>query len=130
VHATRDKGRRGHDVVYISFLIVSIDKGTYGPLDRRANSNPNDIRTRMGRRNVTLAAARRSQIPSRRGRQVDPRKPEGVLCKKRRRTIVETGALSIVIDMCSCVATRDGNGYKPAGFCYPKPVPVKNIYAH
>ena len=26
--------------------------------------------------------------------------------------------------------TRDGNGYKPAGFCRPKPVPVKNIYAH
>jgi hypothetical protein len=26
--------------------------------------------------------------------------------------------------------TRDGNGYKPAGFCYPKPVPVKNIYTH
>jgi hypothetical protein len=25
---------------------------------------------------------------------------------------------------------RDGNGYKPAGFCYPKPVPVKNIYTH
>jgi hypothetical protein len=25
---------------------------------------------------------------------------------------------------------RDGNGYKPAGFCRPKPVPVKNIYAH
>jgi hypothetical protein len=24
----------------------------------------------------------------------------------------------------------DGNGYKPAGFCYPKPVPVKNIYTH
>jgi hypothetical protein len=23
---------------------------------------------------------------------------------------------------------RDGNGYKPAGFCYPKLVPVKNIY--
>jgi hypothetical protein len=30
----------------------------------------------------------------------------------------------------SCVETRDGNGYKPAGFCYPKPVPVKNIYTH
>jgi hypothetical protein len=27
-------------------------------------------------------------------------------------------------------ATRDGNGYKPAGFCHLKPVPVKNIYAH
>jgi hypothetical protein len=26
--------------------------------------------------------------------------------------------------------TRDGNGYKPAGFCRPKPVLVKNIYAH
>jgi hypothetical protein len=26
--------------------------------------------------------------------------------------------------------TRDGNGYKPIGFCYPKPVPVKNIYTH
>jgi hypothetical protein len=26
--------------------------------------------------------------------------------------------------------SRDGNGYKPVGFCYPKPVPVKNIYAH
>ena len=26
--------------------------------------------------------------------------------------------------------TRDGSGYKPAGFCHPKPVPVKNIYAH
>ena len=26
--------------------------------------------------------------------------------------------------------TRDGNGYKPAGFYRPKPVPVKNIYAH
>jgi hypothetical protein len=26
--------------------------------------------------------------------------------------------------------TRDGNGYKPAGFCRPKPVPVKNIYTH
>jgi hypothetical protein len=25
---------------------------------------------------------------------------------------------------------RDGNGYKPVGFCYPKPVPVKNIYTH
>jgi hypothetical protein len=25
VHATRDKGRRGHVVVYISFLIVSRD---------------------------------------------------------------------------------------------------------
>jgi hypothetical protein len=25
---------------------------------------------------------------------------------------------------------RDGNGYKPAGFYRPKPVPVKNIYAH
>jgi hypothetical protein len=27
-------------------------------------------------------------------------------------------------------AGRDGNGYKPAGFCYPKLVPVKNIYTH
>jgi hypothetical protein len=26
VHATRDKGRRGHDVVYVSFLIVSRDR--------------------------------------------------------------------------------------------------------
>jgi hypothetical protein len=26
--------------------------------------------------------------------------------------------------------TRDGNGYKPVGFCRPKPVPVKNIHAH
>jgi hypothetical protein len=25
---------------------------------------------------------------------------------------------------------RDGNGYKPAGFYRPKPIPVKNIYAH
>jgi hypothetical protein len=25
---------------------------------------------------------------------------------------------------------RDGNGYKPVGFCRPKPVPVKNIYTH
>jgi hypothetical protein len=25
---------------------------------------------------------------------------------------------------------RDGNGYKPVGFCYLKPVPVKNIYTH
>jgi hypothetical protein len=29
-----------------------------------------------------------------------------------------------------CLMARDGNGYKPAGFCYPKPVPVKNIYTH
>jgi hypothetical protein len=28
------------------------------------------------------------------------------------------------------VRVRDGNGYKPTGFCRPKPVPVKNIYAH
>ena len=27
------------------------------------------------------------------------------------------------------MGTRDGNGYKPAGFCRPKPVPVKNIHA-
>jgi hypothetical protein len=26
VHATRDKGRRGHDVVYVSFVIVSRDR--------------------------------------------------------------------------------------------------------
>jgi hypothetical protein len=25
---------------------------------------------------------------------------------------------------------ENGNGYKPAGFCRPKPVPVKNIYAY
>jgi hypothetical protein len=30
----------------------------------------------------------------------------------------------------STVSARDGNGYKPVGFCYPKPVPVKNIYTH
>jgi hypothetical protein len=28
------------------------------------------------------------------------------------------------------ITLRDGNGYKSAGFCRPKPVPVKNIYAH
>jgi hypothetical protein len=27
-------------------------------------------------------------------------------------------------------SSRDGNGYKPAGFCRPKLVPVKNIYVH
>jgi hypothetical protein len=30
----------------------------------------------------------------------------------------------------SLLSSRDGNGYKPAGFCYPKPVPMKNIYTH
>jgi hypothetical protein len=30
----------------------------------------------------------------------------------------------------ACGLGVDGNGYKPAGFCYPKPVPVKNIYTH
>jgi hypothetical protein len=32
--------------------------------------------------------------------------------------------------VCGSAPSRDGNGYKPAGFCRPKPVPVKNIYAH
>jgi hypothetical protein len=27
-------------------------------------------------------------------------------------------------------SSRDGNGYKPTGFCHSKPVPVKNIYVH
>jgi hypothetical protein len=26
--------------------------------------------------------------------------------------------------------SRDGNGYKPARFYRPKPIPVKNIYTH
>jgi hypothetical protein len=30
----------------------------------------------------------------------------------------------------SNLGPRDGNGYKLVGFCHPKPVPVKNIYAH
>jgi hypothetical protein len=25
---------------------------------------------------------------------------------------------------------RDSNGYKPTEFCYPKLVPMKNIYIH
>jgi hypothetical protein len=32
------------------------------------------------------------------------------------------------IDIINPDEYRDGNGYKPAGFRYPKPVPVKNIY--
>jgi hypothetical protein len=46
-------------------------------------------------------------------------------------TILEGGGRDSMRDgYITRVGCRDGNGYKPAGFCYPKLVPVENIYTH
>jgi hypothetical protein len=44
--------------------------------------------------------------------------------------ILYSAVVSMHDDVVFTTGIRDGNGYKPAGFCYPKPVPVKNIYTH
>jgi hypothetical protein len=50
------------------------------------------------------------------------------------------GSIAVHQGICGCgrqrlvsrafLLVRDGNGYKPAGFCYHKLIPVKNIYIH
>ena len=50
--------------------------------------------------------------------------------------LLQVGSRAYLVDFAnkSCkkcgTLTRDGNRYKPAGFCHPKPVSMKNIYAH
>jgi hypothetical protein len=54
----------------------------------------------------------------------------GALSSADRRYGYSVNVWSSTLLLLSSLSVRDGNGYKPAGFCRPKPVPVKNIYAH